>query len=131
MKCATILLPSLSVRRFVIHQKLPVASMMSRSFNLNARFNIYVITRRMFIMCKRSRRKFGETFLSDRGRKQFGGKNIAKIFSERRVEAFSHLEKVTFICDKILFSLPSREKWRRNCACFGVGIAAATTFGPC
>jgi hypothetical protein len=33
-------------------RNLPVASMMSRSFNLNGRFNITVITRRMFIMWK-------------------------------------------------------------------------------
>lgn len=47
MKCATISFPS--------HKEfLPVASMKSRSFNLNARFNIYVLTRRMFIMCKAS-----------------------------------------------------------------------------
>lgn len=51
MKCTTIS-PSLSLVLSDASGTLPVASMTSRSFNFTARFNIYVVTRRVFIACK-------------------------------------------------------------------------------
>lgn len=58
-----------------IRRRLPVASMTSRSFNLDGRFNIYVVTRRMFIMCKEfeshTQAMFSENSLRKRRRKYY------------------------------------------------------------